>query len=432
MKKKLALLIILNTLFFTSNAQALMLDPAIWISKISGWVQKQADAVLKIQQQVSKIKQITSQGSTKEFLLGKALNYASKASGEYFTGLTEALIENSKGKSQETMTAEMDTYVEGQGEYSDAKIAIIEANLEEAKSNLIDKKVDLIAANTKVDLLYEAYLEVKGTVGVEDAALTAYLVAVAQRDEIILDISELEYLVDELEEQLQSYEDEKAEIGTEDDVKYMKFMERLDQLENIAANDELYQVEIDIEQYEWDSEDVVSSISPTNEDFTDFIEFYFLDPNSIDQEDGGKRRIAYQTRTDRATRERRFLATNTAIHLMQVSATARREIPQRISAADEMFNSTTDSDGELEAIGSYSATKVQNMRALLLYAKLLSVKLQYSAANELLITDIEKEMDSDRDYTKFNLGYYKLTLDDVEELGEKANTAIDTESIFEE
>ena len=48
--------------------------------------------------------------------------------------------------------------------------------------------------------------------------------------------------------------------------------------------------------------------------------------------------VAVQTETDRVMRERKKLLVDTAAHLLQVTATVRREIPERSKQVKEMFD----------------------------------------------------------------------------------------------
>ena len=150
------------------------------------------------------------------------------------------------------------------------------------------------------------------------------------------------------------------------------------------------------------------------------MERYFYDPEKLSSAADEKSRIEHQTKIDAATRERKYTLVNTAAHLLQVTASLRREIPVRTTIIDEYFENTPKAANELEAISSYSATRIENMRALLMYAKLQSARLQYMAARALL--DAEMEKTPNGNYLEFNLDKYILTKEYVDDLIKKAGT----------
>ena len=161
-----------------------------------------------------------------------------------------------------------------------------------------------------------------------------------------------------------------------------------------------------------------------------FIERYFYDPEELDSASGDEGRIMHQTKIDAVARERKYLLTNTAAHLLQVTATLRREIPVRTEVIDEMFKNTPKATGELEAISSYSATRIENMKALLMYAKLQSARLQYMAARELLNLNGVKTPNGT--YKDFDLEKYILTKEYVDKIVKEADTANNAVTAVEE
>ena len=91
-----------------------------------------------------------------------------------------------------------------------------------------------------------------------------------------------------------------------------------------------------------------------------------------------------------------------------------------VTEAIAILENTPKAANELEAISSYSATRIENMRALLMYAKLQSARLQYMAARALL--DAEMEKTPNGNYLEFNLDKYILTKEYVDDLIKKAGT----------
>lgn len=78
----------------------------------------------------------------------------------------------------------------------------------------------------------------------------------------------------------------------------------------------------DEEDIEWSMKsnpDIVNQFTPTEEDYKKFIERYFYDPEELDSASGDEGRIMHQTKIDAVARERKYLLTNTAAHLLQVT-----------------------------------------------------------------------------------------------------------------
>ena len=145
---------------------------------------------------------------------------------------------------------------------------------------------------------------------------------------------------------------------------------------------------------------------------------YFYNPEDLDS---GSDTLTYENNINRITRNRKYLFVNTAAHLLQVTATTRRELPVKIKIVDEMFKQMINGDsGKLEVIGAYSNVRIENAKALFLYAKLLSAKLQYLAARDLIKSELRKE-GSIGSFDSFDLSKYVLTDEDVENMQERAN-----------
>ena len=101
-------------------------------------------------------------------------------------------------------------------------------------------------------------------------------------------------------------------------------------------------------------------------------------------------------------------------------------IPTKTKKIKELYDEVRTTEDEFKAIGYYSGTKIDNTRALILYAKILSTKLQYMAAKDLLIIEARRRgRAEDVDTENFDLGKYKLTDSYVKAIEEESNKGID-------
>ena len=187
-------------------------------------------------------------------------------------------------------------------------------------------------------------------------------------------------------------------------------------------------VENSLQDAEWDTEDALEVYQVNNDEYQTFMKNYFYDPNLMATEKDPKNiGLEYENINNRITRNRKYLFINAAVHLMQVANTARREIPKRTDAVDAMFSGVGGS-GELEADSAYGNTRIENARALLLYAKLLSAKLEYLAAHDLLKAEQTKELldenGKEKEYENFDLNKYILTTEYLEKFIKKSNETL--------
>lgn len=428
MKKRTAIicLIIGLTTGYTYPAQALIIDAPTLAAKISEWVGKLTEATTKVTQQVSQVKQMTSQGFNKEELFSIAEEYATSYGKDLLQTKMKKIVDGTKKKNRDKMETEKEAYVEAQNSYYDEKIGIMDESIKETENARNEAITARTQKQTEVTQKRSYYESVKGNPSEGPKAYDDYMKAQMEYDELDKTCQEFDVLLENLDMQRSVLQEEKAKVGTEDDPQYALYEKRLEEMDNEIeeADGEGGKEEIvnksSGNDAEWDDEDVVKDFSPTEKDYTEFLERYFYNPEDLSSA-GEDARVEHQTKIDAVTRERRFLLVNSAAHLLQVTATLRREIPVRSEIIDEMFQNTPKSTGELEAISSYSATRIENMKALLMYAKLQSARLQYMAAKQLLSIDAIKVPNGN--YSDFDLEKYILTKEDVDKAIEEANTA---------
>jgi hypothetical protein len=129
---------------------------------------------------------------------------------------------------------------------------------------------------------------------------------------------------------------------------------------------------------------------------------------------------------DRVMRDRRNLLINSAIHLLQVTATLRREIPTKTEKIKDLYDEIPSAENEAKSLSYFSASKLDNIRALHLYAKVLTTKLQYLAAKDLLTIEPRRRISADNvDAEAFDLSKYKLTQGYLEAIEDESNKGID-------
>ncbi len=420
MKKigKIISIILITTVFYTNPAQALMIDAATLIAKISEWVNKVNEATTKISQQVAQVKQMSSQGFNKKALAELAETYIQN----YGSSLLEAnkMEENvgsTKDKNKKAIEDERDLYKENRQQYSDEKITVEEHNLAEVTKLYQTTTLELNRKKIETEQKKKIYEQAIGTPQ-EEQAYNEYMTVLMEYERLMFAESELRNQMKGHRDSIKGLKEEKEKIGTNADPIYKKYQERIDALSanNTDANEDAFIGTVEAEEDdEWDKEKTMEKYELKEEDYENFMKYYFYDPSNLGND------TEYQTKIDAVIRNRRYLLINSAVHLLQVSATLRREIPVRTEVIDEMFQNTPQAPGELEAISSYSATKIENMKALLMYAKLQAARLQYVAARELQNVSVAKKK-SEEDYSTFDLEKYILTKEYIDQAITEAET----------
>lgn len=418
--KKISAIIILAVIMTAGGvkpAAALKIDAAQMAGKVNDFVQAVSEGTTKVSQQVNQVKQMSVQGFNKDNLLkkGKEFLKARKYLSKQLTGL----VKGTKKKNKDVLSAEKKLYEEANKAYYEQKVEIVVENKAKIDASLQAKKAQEPGKRENMELKKAEYEKAIGTKK-EKKAHKEYMEAESEYTALVTAIKELETLSNQLAEQIEELEKEKAKVGTSEDAQYVALQKREEKLD--AQEEDLSFTQVESEE-EWDNPNGVEKYILSEKDYQKFIKRYFYNPNALDSS-GEDARLNFQSEMDRVMRERRYLVINTAAHLLQVTATVRREIPVRTKAIDAMFKNTPASSGELEAISSYAATRIESARSLLLYAKLLSAKIQYMAAKDLVDVETKKKADGTETYKDFNLDKYILTDDYVKNLVKEANPEI--------
>lgn len=428
-------------------AFALKIDAAQIATKISDFTVKITDATSKVTDGISKAKEIASKGFNKEGLLDAVISKLpfdprkvanpDAILGDIIGGLQGAAvtqIETTIEKEKEILQAEIDYYTESTRAYYDAQVEILNENLNEINSKKQEVERELTLKKQEAESKKSACNSARqrGDDNTQELCID-YETIFAEVTNLEMSSKELELAKEELENGIEVLNDEASKVGTEEDATYMQHQAELEALEN--TNNEAVVISAEIkEDDEWDSNGTAEKLVISDETYRAFLRKYFYDPTSVSlKEDGGTDLVEDQNEVERARRFRRQLVLSTAAHLLQVSASVRREIPERLEATNEMYEGVISTDSELEAIGYYAGTRMENMRTLLLYAKILSAKLQYMAAKDLLITELRRRGNvEDATMSNFELSRYKLTQEYVDAIEKESNEVRDLHKGIEE
>lgn len=427
--KKLTFIIVLMIIGTVKPAPALMIDASQIVAKTSDFVQKVTDAANKISQQAAQGKLMLSQGfnfsdlidvnklmaQMQGYLLNQAVN----------TQMNQ-VVEGTKEKNLQAVAAETDAYGEAAKEQYSQKLEYTAGNINNTKEKL-DEYIEEAGRKCREKEEAKVGYENETNQDERNKKFEKYIKLVAECDDYQTRVDESRERLDRLKKEQEKLQEEANIIGTDKDAEYHELKMREKALSDQEDKTDFYGVDSSPDA-EWDSEDFAKAFQLEDKDYKEFLERYFYNPKQISEKSGSKssdKRLAYQSTMDRIMRERRYLVVNSAAHLLQVSATVRREIPVRMASVEKVSKNTPSSSGELEAMLSYAATRVENARTLLLYAKLLSAKIQYMAAADLLGIEPKKTWDEAEDYSQFDLSRYILTEEYVKELAKKYNETLD-------
>ncbi|MBE6463240.1 MAG: hypothetical protein E7005_05755 [Alphaproteobacteria bacterium] len=419
------MIIMMLTFVGTKPADALILDPMSLSAKISDWMGKVTDAVTKITQQISQIKQTATQGFSKLDVFKKGKEYLKKYKGKILSKSDKAIVEDTKSKEKGQLEDDKQQYQKTSQMYYETKQNVLKDNKTELETDLKKTKTEIKIAEQNLKIQKTQYETIKANSDdVEEIskARDKYDEAQSKLDELVLRQKELEANITELEKSSELLDKEASIIGTSADPEYKAYEDRIKALD--ASKDEEVNIGAgDVNDLNWDDENLIENFTIKEDEYKKFIKKYFYSEFNIT---GDVDKLAYQTEMDKVTRNRKHLVVNSAIHLLQVTATIRRELPERTNLIKEMYDGVRSTDSEFQAIGYYSGTKVENMRALLLYAKLQSAKLQYIAAKDLLTVEPRRRGNVDEEeYEGFDLGKYKLTDSYVKAIEDEGNIGID-------
>ncbi len=363
----------------------------------------------------------------------------------------EKRTDSAQEKSEEIARGEQQNYSEGIKESYKKRYGIAQDELaqEEAALRLYNTECGLAGHDmNEKRIVYEA---VRGQGGEKERdAYNEYAKAVSYRDDMCATADELTVKIAEQKESIKKLEEDMSKVGTSVDTRYNEYEKRTGETENNGVDETLYQADAsegEINQSnDWaGGDDKAENYKPQEDDYKSFYDRYFYDPKNITLDpntsngteisDKAVLDIKIQAASDKVRRGRTFLLANTTAHLLQVTASVRREIPDRSQKAKDEFDETKSDKGEYAAINAYTATKIENARALLLYAKLQSAKLQYAAVHELHRSDIQLEREGNPDdfkYGEIDMNHYVLTAEYVEQLLKESNSTEVTGKLMSE
>ncbi len=423
MRKFLCILITTSMLFLSNVKPAnanIVFDLTEIVSEISEIVGKITDAAGKITNSVNMVKQTLTQGFSKEVLMGLVKNVAGKyVKGFIASKFKEKIVKATDEKNQEI-------YEEDVKNYKEALTTDFEAKEGETKEQLNNIIMEITKMEGKISA---QRLVVKAAKEACDRAIIGrkklcekYHKEEAKLVEMGLILSNLKGRKNELQKVKSKIAEEKANI--DNDAKLQLLNERVENIEKEKAEKEerdKQQEEIQEnliekakdENTRWDDQESIQDFEVKEEDYKLFLETYFYRTNESAEENSNMMN-EIQGKRDAIERSRRQLLMNTAAHLMQVTATLREDVTHRRIIVKEYTDTVVKGEGETESISAYSATKIEYARALLLYAKMQTAKLQYLSAKEVIDLDEDKYFEDYKTYLHNDLNRWLLSKETIE------------------
>ena len=409
-------IIILSTLIvFASLKQveaSITLDFSQTAAKVNDMVEIINEIAQKIQKATDLITKMKSIGFGKEDLL----KYLPKMPKFKLSSNEEGIIKGTKEITGKKVNAQQALHQQALTELAEAKIKISEENIKELKKEEQNKKNEQKRKKSEVEQAKAKYDRLvssnKSAIEIVRAE-TEYQKKLSEYEELSLLLDEISARKTKEESNKEELEKEKSKIGTEEDDTYQEFEKQKKLLEETEEKAQMISEDKDNGDKTWGGKnDITGEFGLTEENYKTFVKTYFYDQEEINKritgEKNGYNQAAVSTTvTDRVKRERKFLYLNTVIHLLQVSATIKRELPERTEKAKTYYEEAAQSEGEVQAITTYTKTRLENARALVLYAKLQAAKLQFLAAQEINKTDLEKVGKKDY-YGPVELKNYKV------------------------
>jgi hypothetical protein len=425
MRKFLCILITTSMLFLSNVKPAsanIVFDLTEIISEISEVVGKITDAAGKITNSVNMVKQTLSQGFSKEMLLKVVGKVAGKYINAFIASKTaNKIVEAADAKNKEIYKQEVDTYVAAIEEDIKAKEEETSQQKREVMLAIAKMKTAVLAQTSVVKLAGE---KCDNAIVGRKKACELYGKERSKLDTMTLELRNLEAKDRELDEVKKSIA--KQKIDMKEDPKIKKLEARVEDIENRVKEKEAEMaakkqekeelIRKAKEEAQWDAEEsLLEDFNVNNKDYEFFLNTYFYNSKNINE--GENKFIAHQGKRDDVERERRQLLIDASIHLMQVTATLRADATSRRILIEEFTKTTVEGEGETESISSYSATKIEYIRALLLYAKMQTAKLQYLAAKEIIDLNETKSFEQSdiKNYMNNDLKRWQLTTKDVME-----------------
>jgi hypothetical protein len=422
------------------QAYALKIDIASIAAKVSDWVGKITDTTTKVTQQVSQVKQMATQGFSKEGLLNFAKGYLGNYVGDFAQRLKSSsqkeMIKDTEDKERKKLETELNAHVETTEIFYDVQIEFMGENIKALNDELRGVESELNSAKSARNSKKSAYNQIQNSGNMQeiDKAFNEYYVQESKVEELEIRRADLKEKIEEFNTQKNNLSNEKNKIGTNEDAEYVRIKAQQDA---IVKAGERIDLSVDMsDDDEWDNDSVIEKYTTEPEKYQEFVDRYFYDASKITSTETEQKIRDSQAEMDRVMRLRRQLIVENAAHLLQLTASIRRNIPKRTEKVKEMFDGVRSTDSELQAIGYYSGTKIENMRALLMYAKIQTAKLQYLAAKDLSkITPYRRKVDkgsNDESFSGFNLEKYILTGDYVNSIIEENSETVDLHAGMEE
>lgn len=404
----------------------LVIDPSIIAQSIGGNTQVIYDTAVQGIQQANMIKQAATQGLNLN--LFKTL-FSAGLFADARIETFKPMVNSTKGKNKELLKQELDLQGAAAKAEKGKKVEIVKADIAKDQANLENKKSERLIRKKAMDRAEQKYQQLRGSGTVEEVkALDEYYKEKNEYEKLGADISDLEASIDRQKTILQELVEMAMKAGTDADPKYHDMNERLKIIQNEDKDTGMISYGETEEDKDWGKVMELDNYTVAPKDYQDFIKAYFFEQEDDAftnlKKDANLRlaRQQHQAKGDKVERQRKYLVINTAAHLLQVSATIRRELPIRENRAKDWFEQAKKSSSEIEASTAYSNSRVENIRAMVLYARLLAAKLQYLAAKEIHLASPQKQGKiEENDFGKFDLEKYILTEEDIKKLIDDSN-----------
>ncbi len=393
---------------------------------ITKYTTKIMEATEKVTQQINQIKLMDAQGYNWDSLKSLALDYYKKNGGTVNLTQMNDLVKGTKAKKLNEEKEKANAYKKSSIDLYERKKENADMNLEQTKRQLVETERKIETQEKECESLQVNYDQLEAEeAGAGDEIVVKLAECKSELDDLKSNAEELKAQKENIQETIENINETLDKFEKEEDEIQKANAQRIELLNN-DSEEKNPVTEDNNKEKEWDSDNALESYQLNDAEYTTFMNNYFYDPHNLNssQDNQDNKGLAYENYINRIMRNRRYLFINTAVHLLQVTTTTRRELPTSEETADTMFEQTAKSEGELEALIAYSNARLENAKALLLYAKLLSSKIQYLAARDLLNAELKKEIyDEDgnqKSYEGFNLEKYILTEEYVENMHKEA------------
>ncbi|MCM1323706.1 MAG: hypothetical protein NC218_06055 [Acetobacter sp.] len=430
--KKLTLSIILaaflNIGITKPATSSMIIDPALIAQSIGGNVQIIYDTASQGIQQVNQLKQAAAQGINLNFL--KAL----VDFGIFTKGSIQVLapmVKKTKQKNTALLEHNRDLYADASKKEREAKLSKAQEYQQKDEMLLRNKKQELQKKETELRQAEAEYNRLRGTdTSAERAAMIKLGEVRSEYNKLVTDVADLENAIVKDREVVGKLEQLVAEAGTEKDATWKNKDDAVQIITEQKDDADIDTGIAEVRENDWSDIDGENFIV-NNETYKKFVSDYlYIQPNnnltnSKQGHDLEKAQQEYAATIAQIERNRKGLTIYNVSHILQVSATIRRELPIREQRAKEWFDKTKTASSELEAIAAYSNSRIESARALTLYARLLAAKLRYQAAREINTLDLKKygvnqstfgEIYKNNPFESIDLEKYLVTDEDIKQL----------------